>query len=38
MGGSVRAMNDAGFGPLVAVIAGVLVVVIFWYFGRGPGS
>ncbi len=32
------AIHDMGLGPLVVVIAGVLVVVIFWYVGRGPGS
>jgi hypothetical protein len=32
------AMNDLGFGPLVVVIAAVLVVALVWYFGRGPGS
>jgi hypothetical protein len=32
------AMHDQGFGPLVVVIAAVLVVVLFWYFGHGRGS
>jgi hypothetical protein len=32
------AMHDLGLGPLVVVIGAVLVVALFWYFGRGSGS
>jgi hypothetical protein len=32
------AMHDKGFGPLVVVIAAIVLAAMLWYFGHGPGS
>ena len=38
IGPGLWAMNNMSLGPLVLVIAAALLVVLFWYFGPGPGG